>query len=265
MIYYICVNFNNSLYTEKFIESVCLQGPNTHALIVDNSSNLNELDKVERICNNYKQDKVTLIKNKENIGYFGGLNIAIRQIDKESPIIIGNNDLFFDDNFTKILNNKKYPDDVMIIAPNVITKDGYNQNPHCRKRVSTIRKFLYEIYFKSYSAAKILTFGSKIVNYIRGGRNNSFDQDSGYIHMGIGACYILLPSFFKYFEELDDKVFLYGEEAILAGQLMKVGGKMYYDHDLIVHHEESATLSKVPSKTKYNYMKDSYPKYKKYL
>ncbi|EER0149012.1 glycosyltransferase family 2 protein, partial [Escherichia coli] len=72
-------------------------------------------------------------------------------------------------------------------------------------------------------------------------------------------------SFFKYFDELDNKVFLYGEEAYLAGQLMEVNGKIFYEPDAIVHHEESATLAKVASKTKYGYMKSSYYDYKKYL
>ncbi|EEY9535013.1 glycosyltransferase family 2 protein, partial [Escherichia coli] len=55
------------------------------------------------------------------------------------------------------------------------------------------------------------------------------------------------------------------EEAYLAGQLMEVNGKIFYEPDAIVHHEESATLAKVASKTKYGYMKSSYYDYKKYL
>ncbi len=49
----------------------------------------------------------------------------------------------------------------------------------------------------------------------------------------------------------------------MAGQLMEVNGKIFYEPDAIVHHEESATLAKVASKTKYGYMKSSYYDYKK--
>ncbi|EFE4714346.1 TPA: glycosyltransferase family 2 protein, partial [Escherichia coli] len=206
-----------------------------------------------------------LIKSDVNLGYFGGLNLGLKGLPRNHPIVVGNNDLVYESNFTQIISQTTYPDDALVIAPNVITKDGYHQNPHCRKRVSKFRKFLYDIYFSNYIAALVLTWGSRFLNYLKGGRNNSFDQGRGYIHMGIGACYVLMPSFFKYFDELDNKVFLYGEEAYLAGQLMEVNGKIFYEPDAIVHHEESATLAKVASKTKYGYMKSSYYDYKKYL
>lgn len=265
MYYFICVNYNNSHHTELFVESVMSQSDDSVAIIVDNNSARDELQKLESKIKCYDSSKVILIKNDINAGYFGGLNIGIQRVPKGMPIIVGNNDLIFESNFTEALSCSKYPDDVIVIAPNVVTKDGYNQNPHCRNRVTKKRKFLYELYFKNYLLARLLTFGRQVVDYLKGGRDNSRDQAPGYIHMGIGACYVLLPSFFSFFDELDNKVFLYGEEAFLAGQLMRVNRKMYYDPNLLVIHAESATLAQVASKTKYNYIKSSYWDYKKYL
>ena len=264
MFYFICVNYNNSDYTEALIKSVINQEKDSFVIVVDNCSNEQELKKLNDIESKYNE-KVRLIKSDVNLGYFGGLNLGLKGLPRNHPIVVGNNDLVYESNFTQIISQTPYPDDALVIAPNVITKDGYHQNPHCRKRVSKFRKFLYDIYFSNYIAALVLTWGSRFLNYLKGGRNNSFDQGRGYIHMGIGACYVLMPSFFKYFDELDNKVFLYGEEAYLAGQLMEVNGKIFYEPDAIVHHEESATLAKVASKTKYGYMKSSYYDYKKYL
>lgn len=264
MYYFICVNYNNSDYTESLIESVLSQEQESFVIVVDNKSNEQELEKLELIESKYK-NRIKLIKSNDNLGYFGGLNLGLKDLPKTKPIIVGNNDLIYEKNFTTVISNAVYPEDALVIAPNVITKDGYHQNPHCRNRVSRVRKTLYDIYFSNYAAAIVLTWGSHIINKLKGGRNNSFDQNRGYIHMGIGACYVLMPSFFEYFNELDDKVFLYGEEAYLAGQLMSVNAKIYYEPQAMVHHEESATLAKVASKIKYGYMKSSYYDYKKYL
>ena len=83
--------------------------------------------------------------------------------------------------------------------------------------------------------------------------------------MGIGACYVLMPEFLEKIGALDASVFLYGEEALLAGQLNRANAKTYYDPNLKVSHRESAALSKIPSRKVYEFAKESYPKYKEYL
>ena len=110
-----------------------------------------------------------------------------------------------------------------------------------------------------------MTWGANLLKSAKGGRKNIAADQSGFIHMGIGACYVLRRNFFEHYSRLDDSVFLYGEEALLAGQLEAVGGKMYYDAALVVHHAESATLSRLPSKTTYDFAKASYPKYRSFL
>ncbi|SFX67881.1 Glycosyltransferase, GT2 family [Pseudomonas sp. NFR02] len=261
---YVCVNYNGSQLTLDFVDSVKRQvRANARCVIVDNASAASDRKILEDKLGS--DPDVKLIFSTENLGYFGGLNLGIASIENPEFVVVGNNDLKFSEDFTKLVLERDYPQDVLVLAPNVTTADGYQQNPHSRTKVARGRKFLYDIYFKSYYAARVLTWLSGIKNKISGGRNNSFDQAPGYVHMGIGACYVLLPSFFKKFKQLDNKVFLYGEEAILAGQLENGGGKMYYDPDLLVHHMESATLSKLPSRKTYGFARESYPVYKKYL
>ena len=80
--------------------------------------------------------------------------------------------------------------------------------------------------------------------------------------MGIGACYVLLPSFLSRFRQLDFPHFLYGEEAYLTRQVHSAGGKLYYDPELKVQHKESATLSKLPKRTTYEFGRDGYWSYR---
>lgn len=269
-VYFVCVNYNNSLYTEKFLESVNAQQYDTDkfnciAVVVDNSSKKDDYAILKKYCANFTQNR--LIRSEINLGYFGGLNLGLSGLElaRNDYVIIGNNDLAFSNDFVDRLMNSKYAEDVLVVAPNVITADGFNQNPHCINRVTPMRKFLYDLYFTNYWIALFLTSGAKLIKKMRGGRSNPQAKTSQNIHMGIGACYVLLPAYFKHFTKLDDSVFLYGEEALLAGQVMSVNGKIYYDADLIVNHAETATLSKLPSKVTYRFAQESYPKYKKHI
>ena len=83
--------------------------------------------------------------------------------------------------------------------------------------------------------------------------------------MGIGALYILTPNFFKYFKKLTEEVFLYGEEAVFAGQIASVNGEIYYEPVLVCYHNESSTTSNIGSKSKYKIIQNSYKIYRKYL
>jgi len=85
------------------------------------------------------------------------------------------------------------------------------------------------------------------------------------IRMGIGACYVLTQNFFKNFELLDNEVFMWGEEAVFANQIEKVNGDVFYIPELKVFHEENASVRKIPSKERFELVKKSYKKYKKYL
>jgi GT2 family glycosyltransferase len=270
-VYFVCVNFNNSSYTKEFLESVSLQQydegvvarPTT--VVVDNASNQIDQEAVESLCRSFENAK--LVRSLVNLGYFGGLNLGLSFLDLKPGdlVVIGNNDLTFAPNFLATLANQRYANDVLVVAPNVITADGYHQNPHCRTRVSLIRKLFYDLYFTNYWIGRLLILAAVALKRLTGRRQNPHSQYSQYIHMGIGACYVLLPAFFDHFSKLDDSVFLYGEEALLAGQVMSAPGRTYYDAELIVIHAERAALSKVPSRLIYQFGKESYPKYKNFL
>ncbi|KWR83203.1 MAG: rhamnosyl transferase [Burkholderiaceae bacterium] len=268
---FICVNYNGSQVTSKFVSSVRSlserAGPGmVEAIIVDNASESSDYESLKVLVREAWED-AKVIRSDVNLGYFGGLNLGLAAIDprKYDCVIVGNNDLTFDEDFLEKLAAGVYTDDTLVVAPNVITKDGYHQNPHCITRVPATRKFLYRLYYLDYRVARFLTWGANFLKSLKGGRKNLAAHESCFVYMGIGAVYALRPGFFKHYDRLDDSVFLYGEEALLAGQLVAVGGRMFYDSNVVVHHAESATLSKLPSKKTYDFAKASYPKYRSFL
>lgn len=268
--YFICVNFNNSNYTNLFLESIfenekMQNNVNVVVLIVDNASNLTDFRRLQSMCVQYSY--VKLIRSETNLGYFRGLNLGLANISPSvnDYVIVGNNDLTFSSDFVRQLFGASYAANVLVVGPNVITSDGVHQNPYYITRLSVIRKFIHDVYFLNYSLAKLVTFILNKRKKIIGKRINSSASVSQFMHMGIGACYVLTPAYFKHYSQLDDSVFLYGEEALLAGQVMSVNGRTFYDADLIVNHAESAAISKLPTRLIYKFRKNSYPHIRKYL
>lgn len=267
---FIAVNYNNSNFTEKYINSVneieISESDEIKIIIVDNASDKNDIDKLEKICESIKN--VKLIKSNENGGYFKGLNLGIIEAKKivDRNLIVGNNDLTFDKQFIVNLKKINYNDKVMVIAPNIITKDGRQQNPHVVNEVSDRERFKNKVYFSNYYLAQILKLiNYPIKKYINKKKKLTNEYGQIIIKRGIGACYILTQNFFQVYEKLDDSVFMWGEEAVLSHQVESAGGYTLYDPSIIIKHHESASVSSIQSKKKYYIVKESYKVYKDYL
>lgn len=267
---FIAVNYNGSNFTIDYIRSInnlgILESDEIRIIIVDNNSESKDLEKLEEYCISKKN--VDLIKSNTNLGYFKGLNQGIKKVtvDNNTFLIIGNNDLTFDINFIVNLKKIEYDESVLVIAPNIITREGRKQNPHVISRVSSIEKFKARLYFSNYYVGQAF----RLINQsIKRFRKKPTEIKNNYTQMkikrGIGACYILTPNFTKNFDGLDDRVFMWGEEALLSNQVESDGGTTLYDPSIIVCHHESASVSSIQSKKRYYMIKESYKVYKKYL
>lgn len=267
VIVFICVNYNGFKETEKYILNIqsLKTDKKLFIIVVDNSNKdhdfkyLNNLIRINNIENN------TFVLKTKNEGYFQGLNkgIAFVQENNINPLyyIIGNNDLTFPEDFINNLSKIKTEYNELIIVPDVITIDGSHENPHIKNRISSFKKLSYDIYYSNFYIAKFINIFYK--TNLR--KSKSFDPKRQEVCQGIGAIYIMTQSFFKYFDRLWEKVFLYCEEAILSAQVKSVGGKIIYDPLLKCFHNESATTSKIHKKEKYDIYRKSYFIARKYL
>jgi GT2 family glycosyltransferase len=270
-IYFICVNFNNSDYTKKLIESLLAQsgiGSNfsVRCVVVDNSTSSFDSSTLKDYCGKFSW--VRLIDQPENPGYFGGLNIGLDSIDdgeKEKIVVVGNNDLEYDSEFCQILMRKyiSYPQNVHALAPDVVTLDKRHQNPHIPTKISAWRRLQFDFYYSHYCMAVFLLFvKSTALSRFIPMRQLSNHLSAREIHMGVGACYVLLPAFFEHSSSLDCPIFLYGEEAFFSHQIHQNGGILYFDPDMLVHHAESASLSRLPKRKTYEYARSGYHLYR---
>lgn len=265
-IIFICVNYNNSRYTEKLIKSLEGQAGFDDAflvscVVVDNSTEVADSQRLSEFC--CLIDWVDYLKSPSNLGYFGGLNLGLKQIakDESSYIIICNNDLEFEYLFCEKLLNIKVSSNVFSICPDVITPEKFHQNPHVTRKINMLTRTKFDLYFSHYYIACALSYVKKILPVKK--KNHVSAQCE--IHMGIGACYILTENFLSHFNSLYFPFFLYGEEAFFSEQIHSKNGVLIYEPELKVLHAESATLSEIPKRTAYEFARKGYPRYRKLM
>lgn len=266
---FVVTNYNNTSYTEKMLDSLISLSALSHVYVVDNNSVDEEKSRLKLLQSN-NSNWVTAIFNDNNVGYFEGLNVGVRQAKREhhnsSYMIVGNNDLIFSNQFAKQLEIckpvfEKYP----VVSPDIRMLDGTPQNPHVISSISKKREFIYDLYHSSYLLAGLIVRLAKITHRFTDRKDEQQHAVAQEIYQGYGACYILTPKFFDHFEELWAPTFLMYEEFFLAKQLKDKGFKTYYEPRISVTHYCHASTGMIPGKLKWEYSCIAHKEYRKYV
>ena len=93
----VILNFNGQGFLEKFLPEVILNTPEGKIYVADNGSTDDSVKLVEE-----KFPEVTIIQWANNLGYAGGYNFALKQIDAEYHVLM-NSDIKPQKNWLKPL------------------------------------------------------------------------------------------------------------------------------------------------------------------
>jgi len=231
-----------------------------NVLIIDNNS----IDSEKLLLKDNRTFEVIFLK--KNLGYGAALNRGIDFFIKKDGfdqlLIVGNNDLIYSNDFCNCLEHTSYPKDAMIISPDIIkTKNNVHQNPFSVNEFTKIERFKYKMLYLNYHITYLLFTILNNKHCLRSEKNkNNFDK-SCCIKMGHGACLILLPSFLKRCRKLNVPLFMYGEELFISLQVENEHGKIFYDNNVKVYHNEHRTIGNKLSREKFNYLKNAYTLY----
>lgn len=262
---FILVNYNNfNISINNVYNILSLDGNiKRDIFVVDNASEKDDIDNLEKGLPKY--NNVKLLKSDKNLGYFGGLNYGLKQLEykKYDYIVIANNDLIYRYDFLVKLSENKYKDNCLAIVPELITINGKYQNPQLVNKPSKFRLLGYNLYYTCYFLSIIieLIYGTFFRKKSKESRRISNKTD---IFLCTGACIVLNSKFIDKCGYLDDSVFMWGEEVLIAHQIEVAKGVMTYDPSLYVLHFENATVRKISSKKTYQLNKKSFKVYKKY-
>jgi GT2 family glycosyltransferase len=267
---FVFTNFNNSYFTLEEIRSLWLCDGNYkfRIVIVDNNSNENNINILQKLKEEY--NNVDLIYNKENVGYFKGLNIGIKHLrtlySSINCIVIGNNDLIFHKEFfINVYKKQNIFKKYAVISPDIIALDGVHQNPHVITSISIMREIIYDIYYRNYYMSIIIMNIAKITKIFTDRKDERKYDVAQEIYQGHGSCYILGPLFFEHYDELWAPSFLMGEEYFLSKMLKDKGLCVYFEPSISVNHCCHVAVNKISSRRMWEIAGESHKIYRKHV
>ena len=233
----VILNWNGKELLEKFLPSVVANSNSEIATIylADNASNDDSVAFVEK-----KYPSVKIIKHKENLGYAGGYNEALKHV-KESLFCLLNSDVEVAKNWLEpIIELFKQEANTAIIQPKILDYKDKTKFEYAGAAGGFIDKFAYP--------------------FCRGRIFNTIEKDKGQyndiysIFWASGACFFIRREVFFGLNGFDTDYFAHQEEVDLCWRAKNLGYTVKYNGFSTVYHVGGATLNSInPKKTFLNF------------
>ncbi len=231
----VILNYNGRALLEKFLPSVVTHSGTARIVVVDNASTDHSLEWVSTHF-----PAVERIALEANLGYCGGYNKALKQIEAERYVLL-NSDVEVTAGWLQALEGvlDRFPD-VAAVQPKVLAE---RQRDHFE--------------YAGAGGGLIDTMGYP---FCRGRMFYSLEKDEGQynddrdIFWSSGACMMIRRDWFHQLGGLDEDFFAHMEEIDLCWRLQRAGQRVYYTGASTVYHVGGGTLSASnPRKTYLNF------------
>lgn len=227
----IIVNYNDFTSTEKLINNIKDYRVIDKIVVVDNHSSDDSPQKLKKL----KLPKLKVIINEENKGYSYAINTGAKYlIDeyKECNIIISNADVIIEkeediETLIKLLHRKN----VGIVAPTILERGTKNRgwkNPTPKQEIILNLAYIHRFFRKKY-----LYYDD---DYYQG--------DFSIVDVLSGCFFLIQSKTLQAVNYLDDHVFLYYEENILAKKLQVKKKINLISNKVTIIHNHSVTIDK---------------------
>lgn len=227
----IIVNYNDFTSTEKLIHNIKNYRVIDKIVVVDNHSSDDSARKLKQL----KLPKLKVIINEENKGYSYAINTGAKYLIaeyKECNIIISNADVIIEkeediETLIKLLHRKN----VGIVAPTILERGTKNRgwkNPTPKQEIVLNLAYIHRFFRKKY-----LYYDD---DYYQG--------DFSIVDVLSGCFFLIQSKTLQAVNYLDDHVFLYYEENILAKKLQVKKKINLISNKVTIIHNHSVTIDK---------------------
>lgn len=247
----IIVNYNDAEDTKKYVKTISEYKILDRIVVVDNlSTTAGTFDSLKKLENS----KVKVISSDKNGGYDYGNNFGVKYLqsinEKYDYIIISNPDIEITENAIKhCLEVIEKDKTIGVIAPRMFDKE----NKPIRRSAWKMRTFALDVIHSTRLLEMIF------YKILRNGEYNSEDYKKEKLEVEAisGAFFIIRSNVLEEINLLDENVFLFYEEDILAKKLKEKGYKTISLNSEKFIHFESQTIGKT-----YSYFKKKKELYK---
>ncbi len=231
----VILNYNGRSLLQRFLPSVVTHSGNARIIVADNASTDGSLDWVAGAY-----PAVERIALPSNLGFCGGYNAALRQVQAERYVLL-NSDVEVTPGWLRamgaVLDTRP---DVAAVQPKILAEQ---------------RRDHFE--YAGAAGGLIDTLGYP---FCRGRLFYHTESDEGQyndtreIFWSSGACMMIRSEWFHRLGGLDEDFFAHMEEIDLCWRLQRAGQKIYYTHESVVYHVGGGTLAATnPRKTYFNF------------
>ena len=266
---FVVVNYLQEDYLNKMLLSISNIFPKEFditVVVVDNSNSINTSTFFETRKKISNKIAIKICKNN-NDGYLKGLSTGAKLVpsSKTDFVFLCNPDLEFQKcDWLGILSS--YQDTRILLAPQIITPTGENQNPNRVKSFSKLEIFVQDISTWNYGTYKFLTSArktlKKILTNIKSKKTYARKQEIWLPH---GSCIIVDFITLKESNFFYENIFLQGEEVIIAEKARRQGAFVMFEPNLKVLHNVASATGKLPGKSKFETWRESYATYRLYF
>ncbi|MDT8348014.1 MAG: glycosyltransferase family 2 protein [Flavobacteriaceae bacterium] len=231
----VILNWNGLSLLQEFLPNICAHSLHARIYVVDNASEDASVDWVRQHFPDVK-----LIQLRENLGYAGGYNAAITEIDEEILVLV-NNDVKTTPNWLDApLRLFQEKPEVVVIQPKIMDLKHPTHFEYAGAAGGFIDAFAYP--------------------YCRGRVFHRCEKDKGQfeittdIFWASGACFFIRNQAFKAVGGFDADFFAHQEEVDLCWRLRNLDLRIIYCPESSIYHLGGATLQNHnPKKTFLNF------------
>ncbi|MBP3597712.1 MAG: glycosyltransferase family 2 protein [Clostridia bacterium] len=247
----IVLNYNSDKETEEYVNKIKNFKILDKIIVVDNmSTTIGAYENLKKLEN----QKIAVIQSEKNGGYSYGNNYGVHYLENTGEnydnIIISNADIDIEENAIKkcieVLNSEK---DIGVVAPRM-----YNIEKKPARRSSWKKRTPYLDMINSTRILEML-FLKKL--YAGEYSEEEYENEKLQVEAIAGSFFVIKYEVLKKINYLDENVFLFYEEDILAHKLKEYNYKVYSLNDIKFIHYESQTIKK-----SFNYFKKMNQLYK---
>ncbi len=227
----IIVNYNVKYFLEQCLLSVqkAVLNIDAEVFVVDNNSVDGSCEMVEE-----RFSEVTLIKNKENVGFSTANNQAIKKSTGEYVLLLNPDTLVEEDTFKKCVQFMDAHEDAGGLGVKMVDGKG-KFLPESKRGLPTPEVAFYKIFGLSAMFPKSKRFGKYHLGYLSNEETHKVDILSG-------AFMLMRKSVLDQVGLLDESFFMYGEDIDLSWRIVQGGYKNYYFPETrIIHYKGEST------------------------
>lgn len=231
----ITVNYNTEKDTIVLLKSLERLQKNFFKLkiyLVDNGS----VNKFSFDKDDFRLD-IELIRSEKNLGFAGGFNLGINEALKQNPdyiLIINNDTKVYADMIFNMAEVFKLDETIGAVVPKIYFAKGHEFHKTKYKSQELGKVIWYAGGYTDWANIKSIHKGVDEVD------NGQYDE-ACYVEFATGCCILFKTEVLEGVGLLDERYFLYYEDADLSERIRRSGWKIYYAPKACLIHVNAAS------------------------